>query len=1067
MARWNRFLYSAMMLVLTALYFLLPSQPRFLWTLIGLGSLAAMVAGILVNRPQKRLPWLLVTAGVASLIAGDTTYDLLTDVFGYDNPFPSVADGIYLGMYPLIAVGLLLMIRAREVANDRHAMIDALILTTGLGLLAWVFWVEPYLQDTSLGWLEKGVSIAYPLGDVLVLAVLARLLISSGPHPRSLRLLTAGSVGLLVADVLYGLIQLRGGWHTGGPVDLGWIVFYAAWGLASLEPDMVRLAAPGRSAPHLMSRPRLLMLGSASLVAPGLLLWEAATGNYRDVGVVAGVAAGVFVLVCVRLSGLIEVARQSMQRENILRRTSESLVAAPSRDEVYAVGARAVRQISEFGADPRVLVASRHGNAYRLEYDSGPTENTNEGLAADSSIGMNLGDLVARHGDTLRDHHFVLTESHLCGDLLHARLGTGVPVILAAMLREGDVSGVLVAAGGEVGRTEIIDAVCAMASQMMLALESAELAEQMLQRKNDIRFRSLIQNASDIILVVDTELRLTFHTPSAQAVLGRTNDQLVGQPIDSLVIAQDAGRARTLLRRCVGGNGPDHQPGVPDDEWHLADDSGRTRAFEVTCRNLTDDPSVRGLVLTLHDITDRRELENELKHLAFHDSLTQLPNRSLFMDRVEHALARRGRHRERLAVMLIDLDDFKLVNDSRGHSAGDDLLMQVAQRLTDVIRPEDTCARLGGDEFAVLVEGLLDDDEALQLGERIVSQLRLPYRIEDEDRVVGASLGISTSDYGLNANELFRQADLALYAAKDAGKSTHELYRPSLQDVMHERLRLTRDLELAIERDEFVVHYQPIVHLATGRVTATEALVRWQHPNRGLLFPGDFIDAVEESDLVIPLGRQVLEQAVAQAATWQWYAAPGEALRVSVNVAPRQLRDPEFVNVVLDALHRHGLPPAALILEITERTLAGQDPQIVAAMVRLQSIGVRLAVDDFGTGYSALNYLRRFPVSILKIDRTFVAGLAHSGDDRALVEAIIRLGETFGLDLVAEGVETNLQRDALVELGCSQGQGFLFSRGLSPEKTEMYIAAKAASGSHSDSALHPIEPHIEQGAMTA
>jgi EAL domain-containing protein (putative c-di-GMP-specific phosphodiesterase class I) len=259
------------------------------------------------------------------------------------------------------------------------------------------------------------------------------------------------------------------------------------------------------------------------------------------------------------------------------------------------------------------------------------------------------------------------------------------------------------------------------------------------------------------------------------------------------------------------------------------------------------------------------------------------------------------------------------------------------------------------------------------------------------------------------------------------------------------------------------VHYQPIVNLHTGRVVATEALVRWQHPNRGLLFPGDFIDAVEESDLVIPLGRLVLEQAVAQAAKWQRYAAPGESLRVSVNVAPRQLRDPLFVDLVLEALQRNGVPPAVLILEITERTLAGQDAQIISAMVRLQEIGIRLAVDDFGTGYSALNYLRRFPVSILKIDRSFVAGLGHSVDDRALVEAIIRLGETFGLDLVAEGIETDLQRDALAELGCGQGQGYLYSRALAPDKAEMYLAAKAAGGNRtSESALQ--QP--QQGALT-
>jgi diguanylate cyclase (GGDEF)-like protein len=474
------------------------------------------------------------------------------------------------------------------------------------------------------------------------------------------------------------------------------------------------------------------------------------------------------------------------------------------------------------------------------------------------------------------------------------------------------------------------------------------------------------------------------------------------------------------------------------------------RIFEVSCRNLIDDPNVRGVVVTLHDITERRKLETELKHQAFHDSLTQLPNRALFVDRVEHALARNGRHRERVAVLLIDLDNFKVINDTRGHAVGDELLAQVAKRLRSVLRPGDTCARLGGDEFAILAEGLMSADEAGQLANRLAERLRAPFDIGGVAVSGGASIGVSTSEYGSDASVLLRQADLAMYAAKDAGKGCSEVFRPQLMDLLQQRARTASELEHAIEREELTLHFQPIVALATGSVVGTEALLRWQHPDRGLLHPGEFIEIVEESDLAVPIGAWVIDNAVAQAARWLRYAPAAGPLKMSLNVTPRELAQPGFVDTVVTALHRHQLPARALVLEITERMLAGNDPRIVQAMTELHEFGVRLAVDDFGTGYSALGYLRRFPVSTLKIDRSFVAGLGNSPDDQALVEAIIRLGETFDLDLVAEGVETEEQRRHLLRMGCHNAQGYLFARPMTAAEAETHfdprpLAVPAAS----------------------
>ena len=1047
-------LYGAFMLSVTVAYFVLPDAPRFLWTLMGCSSVLAIVVGTLVNRPTQRLAWWLVAAGTAAFIGGDTAYDLLTSRLG-EAPFPSFADVLYLATYPLFACGLMLMLRARSRDHDRDALLDALVVTISVGLLVWVFLVSPYVQDQSLSILEKAFSIAYPLGDVLLLAVLARLLIGQRGSSWTVRFLTVGTLGLLASDVLYGLIQLNGAWETGGPVDLGWIVFYAAWGAAALHPDMTRLAESARPSQLTVSRRRLLLLGSFSLLPPALLLWEAVDGGSQDLVVIALVSGALFVLVTIRLSRLVDVARLSTRRESILRGSGEALAGAAGREEIYAVTAQAVAEITQGVGEHRVLIAAGNADLPRLVHDSARP-------VPDPSA-LPLRGLLNEHGAELRDHQFLLLGSQDAGRVLGTPLGHGGRVLLVAMQRSDSLEGVLAVAGDHVWRPDLIDSVCAVANQAVLALESADLTEQVLQRKSEAHFRSLIQNTSDIILVVDFDLHVVYHTPSLRLLLGTEPQEVVGRPVLGLLSGEHAPRVELLLRRVRSLARRDQaEASGPDDEWRLLDREGRPRVFEVICNNLLDDPSVRGLVLTLHDTTERHVLEERLKYLAFHDSLTELPNRALLLDRVEHALSRQGRHRELLAVMLIDLDDFKLVNDTRGHAAGDALLSAVGRRLNAVLRPEDTCARLGGDEFAVLVEDLFDADEAGQLAERIVTELRRPFQIGGDEVNVGASLGLSTSEYGRDAAELLMQADLAMYAAKDAGKGTHEFFRPSLALDMQSRSNQRRDLQRAIEGSQFVLHYQPIIDLRCERVVGAEALVRWQHPVRGLVLPGEFIDVVEDSDMVLQLGQWIIETAIAQAAAWQ--RSTGDCrLRMTVNVAPRQLRDPSFVPLVEAALALHALAPSCLVIEITERTLVVQDPQIVATMQGLKTLGVGLAVDDFGTGYAALGYLRRFPVTTLKIDRSFVLGVDRSRDDAALVEAIIRLGETFGLDVVAEGIETASQSSALVALGCEQGQGFLFAPGLPADELTHLLATQT----HDHAGLPgPSSPLMIKGSTT-
>jgi len=434
-----------------------------------------------------------------------------------------------------------------------------------------------------------------------------------------------------------------------------------------------------------------------------------------------------------------------------------------------------------------------------------------------------------------------------------------------------------------------------------------------------------------------------------------------------------------------------------------------------------------GRVWSFRDITDQKRLESELSHQAFHDSLTGLANQALFRDRVDHALARATRDRDNLAALFIDLDEFKTINDGVGHTAGDELLVAVADRLRGCLRTSDSAARLGGDEFAVLLEDVGPEREAEEVAERIIASLRQPFTISGHEVVVSASIGIAFAGPGTTCDQLLRSADLAMYTAKRRGKSRFEIYRAEMHAAALDRLEIEAALRRGLDRSELRLHYQPVVALATGRIVGVEALVRWQHPERGLLQPEAFIPLAEETGLIGELGRQVLATACAQVRRWQIEHSDYPRLGVSVNVSPRQLHTDELLEDVGGALRQSGLSSADLILEITETAMMHDTEMTIQRLRALQATGVRLAVDDFGTGYSSLSYLQRFPVEILKIDRAFVAAIDVDAHEISLAPAILSLARTLHLRAVAEGVETSVQADALATLGCELAQGYYFS----------------------------------------
>jgi diguanylate cyclase (GGDEF)-like protein/PAS domain S-box-containing protein len=532
------------------------------------------------------------------------------------------------------------------------------------------------------------------------------------------------------------------------------------------------------------------------------------------------------------------------------------------------------------------------------------------------------------------------------------------------------------------------------------------------------QFESLVRSSSDVILVTSGDGVLTYASPSLNQTLGCSTAELVLweriHPDDLPVVqaAMDAIRST-----------PDHSARL---EFKMMHNDGRWLVLESTVTNKLADPGLGGFVWNARDISDRKALEDQLLRQALEDPLTGLANRIVLRDRLTNALARAARHNRAVGVLLFDLDGFKEINDGDGHEAGDAVLIEVAARISRCLRSVDTLARLGGDEFAVVVDDLADEVVVDEVAARVLEVLQEPITVGSRQFRITASVGKVMYLGDHDPEEALRHADIAMYAAKAAGKARMVTFEPAMAEQVRERLALAHDLEGAAASGRLVIHYQPTVDLKTGVIQGAEALVRWNHPTRGYLAPLAFIPLAEETGAIVSIGRWVLNAACHQAALWQHDPAMAAVRSVSVNVSGKQLLDHNIVDDVRDALHAAGLAPERLTLEITESVLMHDAEAILVQLTALKTLGVSLAIDDFGTGYSSLSYLRRFPVDILKIDKSFVDSVAHRGT--ALVRAIVNMGASLQMTTVAEGIEDDQQAAALEELGCDVGQGFLFAR---------------------------------------
>jgi diguanylate cyclase (GGDEF)-like protein len=461
----------------------------------------------------------------------------------------------------------------------------------------------------------------------------------------------------------------------------------------------------------------------------------------------------------------------------------------------------------------------------------------------------------------------------------------------------------------------------------------------------------------------------------------------------------------------------------------VAHADGEWRILDIAVTNLLDEPDIGAIVLNGRDVTERHALEQELNHQAFHDKLTGLANRSLFLDRLSHAMDRGDRGADPVAVLFLDLDDFKTVNDSFGHPVGDRLLVAVAERIRSATRPGDTVARFGGDEFAVLVETGSMPEAAEVVAERITEALIGTFRVLTNDVAMRVSIGIALGQRPQETpDDLLRDADLAMYLAKRNGKGRFEMYRPDMHIDAVRRLETAVGIREGLESNQFEVYYQPIVNAHSGQLIAAEALVRWNHPSRGLLVPMEFIPVAEATGLIVPLGRQVLWDATCQTQEWRQSGLVNGDFYISVNLSAHQLQEADLVDDVSRALGDSGLPPGALVLEVTESALIQNLDVTLPRLLALRALGVRLAVDDFGTGYSSLSYLADLPVNFVKIDKSFIDRITPEIDGAAMVRGVVDLSRALGFTCIAEGVENESQRSILDELGCDSAQGYLFAR---------------------------------------
>jgi diguanylate cyclase (GGDEF)-like protein/PAS domain S-box-containing protein len=958
----------------------------------------------------------LLAIGIALFVVGDIVWDVAVYAFGHSNDYVPASDVLYLSAYPFFAIGLLQLCGLR--GHTRGALVDTAVVSLAAGGLLWEMCIAPTIDSATGSTWNRVTTLAYPIMDVILVVGVIYAVLSVGRWVPASGMLVAGLAVQLIGDSIYARLSADGALGTGHWLDPVWPASYVLVAAAALHPSM-RLIGRAREADRAgIARTRVALLGAALFVAPAVALLAQVEGRNTDavgLGIVTAIVAGLLVW---RLDSLVGETNRAYERVHDSEERFRALVQHASDVVTVVDPESAIEYISPsvlelLGRPPEAFLGTRvadhlHPGDFRHARSVFARAVTDPGRTY-------VFEARARHADG--SWRWIETT---CTNRLDE------PAVRGIVGNLRDVSERKRNEALEAGETRVLETIARgapLADSMHTLIATVE--ELLTGARCSIR---LVDPATGALsegfapsmpasyLEAIANVTLTPSHLTAAGVRGADDD-------DDLVVLQDVGRDSFWPE--VGAAALEHDLHLA---WALqvraAGDSSVLASFTVYWpAAMTPGPAERALLERWAHIAaiaiDRSRSQARLGFLAMHDALTGLPNRALVIDRLAHALARLDRRPSTLAVLFLDLDRFKLINDSLGHDIGDEVLVAVADRLGEAVRGVDTVARFGGDEFLVLCEDLDSVREAEELAERAAHGLAEPIVLSRGEVVVSASIGIAIArrSNALPAG-LLRDADAAMYRAKALGGARHEVFDQAMHTDAVSRLLTERALRRAIDRNQLQVYLQPQIELPSGMCTAVEALVRWQHPMRGVVEPAKFIPIAEETGLIVPIGSWVLDEAC------RWAGGLRPPMGVSVNLSARQLLRADLPDQIALMLDQHGLPAEALCLEITESVLLDDIDATGEALLALKALGIRFAIDDFGTGYSSLTYIRRLRFDQLKIDRTFVAGLGTSTTDDAIVAATIDMAHALGMVVAAEGVETAAQLDRLAALGCDLAQGY-------------------------------------------
>ena len=1106
------------------LFLMMPASLQPLWYSI-FGWASVVIGGLRARKLPTgiRKPATLIVIAGALALAGGVVRFLDGEVRGIDYPFPSFADGFSFISIILFLFAILSIVKTRVQRITLDPLLDAVIGGVAVALLQWSLVLLPYLQSSDAPLGHKLTNLVYA-GLSLLLVVAALLaLVSGAQRSVSNRLLAAGLVTTFALDLVATLVTAG---RLGSEARLYVAPFAFMFAVAGLLHSSVVLLTSRPSDPTLLRRltnRRIGILALALLTPPALILIALLQGNTSALALPAIAALALAPLVVVRLGRLVRQNEELAETEESLRYVGERLVSAETPEDIIEVITRGSEQVlGKNFVSAQLLTESRlndsandhgmtaealrcahalvdlpssagsgdlethiaqdgsvyNGGAIAIRPDlraaliihsrralSDNEHNAVLALCRESAIAFRAVDLTEqqvlqrseeRFGaliDNSSDIVLVLQEDLSCSYIspVAARL-LGYPQmsysefdLLTLIHRDDRSKAVTLLQSARLGSTDTIEVrlrhfagtyawfeiggtdLSHDSSINGLVLNAREIGDRKMAEErllhSEARFKALVQNSTDLVIVLDASGTIRYASPSVEAVVHRTTAQIQGQLLGEVFV-----ESTLPIEALLDPNQPVFGWSSAAIEFGFRSISGEWRILETTLTDLRHEPAVGGLVLNARDVTERKQMDELLLHQANHDELTGLPNRRRLLDLLRQTLERTG-GTTTVSALLIDIDDFKDINDSLGHTYGDRLLESIATRITELVEDGDVVARIGGDEFVVAFERAHGEKQTADICDHVLASLRAPFLIDGRELTITASAGLAFDhDRANSAEVLLRNADTAMYKAKGLGKRKVVVFENFMHTATFDRLELRADLARAVAQEQFEAYYQPIVNLGTRRIVGAEALVRWRHPERGMVGPGLFIPLAEESGLIAPIGEFMLDTACSDLGSWRTeFGSSIEDFTMSVNLSVQQLHDRRIVGKVSDILERTGLPAERLVLEVTESTLITDTEAIASTMQQLRSFGTRLAIDDFGTGYSSLGYIQQFEFDVLKIDKTFVDDIDTFTNQR-IVTAVLQLAEQLGVKTIAEGIEQELQGELLKSLGCKLGQGYLYAK---------------------------------------